>query len=210
MLNHALQAERRSLVQAVRMARSIVSLIGLRDQYTASHCGRVETYSRTIAKKLQLSDDEIETIGFAASLHDLGKVAIPDHILLKPGELTEEEFAWIQQYPVWGWTTLHEFDEFDQAALLVLHQHERVDGRGYPRGLRGKQIPLGSRIINVADSYDAMRTTRPYRKGLSEGEALAELMRCAGTQFDPEVVEAFVCTVLFPPALPDEPPAIPA
>jgi HD-GYP domain-containing protein (c-di-GMP phosphodiesterase class II) len=117
-------------------------------------------------KKLRLSEGETETIGFAASLHDLGKVAIPDHILLKPGELTEEEFGWIQQYPVWGWTTLQEVDGLNQAALLILHHHERVDGRGYPKGLRGKQIPLGSRIINVADSYDAITTARAYR-GLS-------------------------------------------
>jgi HD-GYP domain-containing protein (c-di-GMP phosphodiesterase class II) len=176
--------------QIAAMARALVSLIGLRDHYTGSHCARVAMYVRQIAAQLELPDEEKETIEFAASVHDIGKAGISDDILLKPDKLTEEELAWVQKYPEWGWMTLHQFDGFQNAALLVLHQHERIDGGGYPRGLRGDDIPLGSRIIAVADSYDALTVNRPYRKALTQTAALDELMRCSGTQFDPEIVNA--------------------
>jgi HD-GYP domain-containing protein (c-di-GMP phosphodiesterase class II) len=177
--------------QAFAMARSLISLIGFRDQYTSSHSARVANYVRTIAMQLGLSDEEIQTAVFAASVPDIGKIGVPDHILLKPGKLSEEEFAWIQKYPEWGWMSLRHLDGFQQAALLVLHQHERVDGSGYPNKLKGEEIPLGSRIITVADSFDALTTDRPYRRALSHAEALAELIRCSVSQFDPEVVNAF-------------------
>jgi len=173
------------------MARSLISLIGFRDQYTSSHSARVANYVRAIATQLGLSDEETETAVFAASVHDIGKIGVPDHILLKPGKLSEEEFAWIQKYPEWGWMSLRHLDGFQQAALLVLHQHERVDGSGYPNKLTGEEIPLGSRMITVADSFDALTTDRPYRRALSHAEALGELIRCSGSQFDPEVVNAF-------------------
>jgi HD-GYP domain-containing protein (c-di-GMP phosphodiesterase class II) len=131
----------------------------------------------------------------AASLHDIGKAGISDQVLLKPGKLTPEELAWIQKYPEWGWMTLSQVEGFQKAALLVLHQHEKIDGSGYPKGLRGEEIPLGSRIIAVAESFDALTTDRPYRNALSRKAALEELMRCSGTQFDPEVVNAFLTTL---------------
>ncbi|HEX9248272.1 MAG TPA: HD-GYP domain-containing protein [Gemmatimonadaceae bacterium] len=185
------QSPGRITQQTSDMARSLISLIGFRDQYTSSHSARVANYVRAIATQLGLSDEETETAVFAASVHDIGKIGIPDHILLKPGKLSEEEFAWIQKYPEWGWMTLRHLDGFQQAALLVLHQHERVDGSGYPNKLRGEEIPLGSRIITVADSFDALTTDRPYHRAFSHAEALAELIRCSGSQFDPEVVNAF-------------------
>jgi len=185
------QSPGRITQQTSDMARSLISLIGFRDQYTSSHSARVANYVRAIATQLGLSDEETETTVFAASVHDIGKIGIPDHILLKPGKLSEEEFAWIQKYPEWGWMTLRHLDGFQQAALLVLHQHERVDGSGYPNKLRGEEIPLGSRIITVADSFDALTTDRPYHRAFSHAEALAELIRCSGSQFDPEVVNAF-------------------
>jgi len=177
--------------QAAALARLLVSLIGFRDQYTSSHSARVANYVRQITTQLRLSDEETKTAVFAASLHDIGKLGVPDHILLKPSKLSDDEFAWIQKYPEWGWNTLRQVDGFEQAALLILHQHERVDGSGYPNKLRGEEIPLGSRIIAVADSYDALTTDRPYRSALSRTAALAELIWCSGTQFDAEVVNAF-------------------
>ena len=185
------QSPGRITQQTSDMARSLISLIGFRDQYTSSHSARVANYVRAIATQLGLSDEETETAVFAASVHDIGKIGVPDHILLKPGKLSEEEFAWIQKYPEWGWMSLRHLDGFQQAALLVLHQHERVDGSGYPNKLRGEEIPLGSRIITVADSFDALTTDRPYHRAFSHAEALAELIRCSGSQFDPEVVNAF-------------------
>lgn len=177
--------------QTLAMATSLVSLIDLRDRYTGGHSQRVAKYVRRIGVQMGLPDDETETIVFAASLHDIGKIGVPDHILLKPGRLDEEEFGWIRKHPEWGWMAVRNVKGFHDAALLVLHHHERLDGRGYPSRLRGNEIPLGSRLIAVADSYDALTTDRPYRKARSHEEALAELQRCTVTQFDADVVNAF-------------------
>jgi HD-GYP domain-containing protein (c-di-GMP phosphodiesterase class II) len=185
------QAQEDFLQQAIAMARSLISLVGFRDQYTTSHSARVANYACAIAEELGLGDDERETTVSAAWLHDIGKIGVPDHILLKPGKLNEEELAWIQKYPEWGWMTLRHLERFQEAALLVLHHHERVDGLGYPHGMRGEEIPLGARIITVADSFDALTTNRPYRSAVSHPAAVAELVRCSGAQFDPEVVNAF-------------------
>ena len=181
--------------QILAMAKALVSLIGLRDHYTASHSARVATHVRKIATQLGLPDVETETAVFAASLHDIGKAGISDHILLKPDKLSQEELAWIHKYPEWGWMTLCHVEEFQKAALLVLHQKESIDGSGYPKGLSGEEIPLGSRIISVADSFDALTSNRPYRTALTRQAALNELMRSSGTQYDPEVVHAFLMTL---------------
>jgi HD-GYP domain-containing protein (c-di-GMP phosphodiesterase class II) len=182
--------------QILAMAKTLVSMIGFRDHYTASHSARVARYVRNIATQLVLPDTETETLVSAASLHDIGKAGISDQILLKPGKLTTEELAWMQKYPEWGWMTLSQVEGFQRAALLVLHQREKIDGSGYPKGLRGEEIPLGSRIISVADCFDALTSDRPYRNALSREAALEELMRCSGTQFDPEVVNAFLTTLM--------------
>ena len=182
--------------QILAMAKTLVSMIGFRDHYTASHSARVARYVRNIATQLVLPDTETETLVSAASLHDIGKAGISDQILLKPGKLTAEELVWMQKYPEWGWMTLSQVEGFQRAALLVLHQREKIDGSGYPKGLRGEEIPLGSRIISVADCFDALTSDRPYRNALSREAALEELMRCSGTQFDPEVVNAFLTTLM--------------
>lgn len=189
------QLEEQFQQQTLAMATSLVSLIDLRDRYTGGHSQRVAKYVRSISVQMALPDDETERIVFAASLHDIGKIGVPDHILLKPGKLDEDEFSWIRQHPEWGWMAIRNVSGFQEAALLILHHHERLDGRGYPSRLRGAEIPLGARLIAVADSYDALTTNRPYRNALSHSEALAELQRCAGTQFDLQVVNAF-CAVL--------------
>jgi HD-GYP domain-containing protein (c-di-GMP phosphodiesterase class II) len=177
--------------QTLAMATTLVSLIDLRDRYTGGHSSRVAGYVRKIAVQMCLPDDEIEMAVFAASLHDIGRIGVPDQILLKPESLTNEEFAWIRKHPEWGWTAIRNVNGFQEAALLILHHHERLDGDGYPGRLKETEIPLGSRLITVADSYDALTTDRPYRAALRQHEALAELQRCSGTQFDPQVVNAF-------------------
>jgi HD-GYP domain-containing protein (c-di-GMP phosphodiesterase class II) len=177
--------------QTLAMATSLVSLIDLRDRYTGGHSQRVAKYVRSIAMHMGLTDEETEKVVFAASLHDIGKIGVPDHILLKPGSLTDEEFGWIKKHPEWGWMAVRNVNGFQDAALLILHHHERLDGRGYPSGLCGVEIPLGSRIIAVADSYDALTTNRPYRTARTRIEAINELVRCRDIQFDSEVVEAF-------------------
>jgi len=189
------QLEEEYRQQTLAMATSLVSLIDLRDRYTGGHSQRVARYVRAIALQMGLPDELTDTAIFAASLHDIGKIGVPDHVLLKAGRLDDDEFNWIRKHPEWGWIALRNVNGFEQAALLVLHHHERLDGAGYPSGLRGTEIPLGSRIIAVADSYDALTTNRPYRTARTREEALAELQRCVGTQFDPEVVSAFRATV---------------
>ena len=191
------ELEDRGRRQTIAMAVTLVSLIDLRDRYTGSHSSRVANYSRDIAMQLGLSDTETDSIVLAASLHDIGKIGVPDHVLLKPGKLTDEEFDWIKRHPEYGWMALRNVEGFEQESLMVLHHHERLDGRGYPAGLRGSEIPLGARIIAVADSFDALTTDRPYRPGRGQLAALQEIKRCAGTQFDPAVVDAFVRSMPF-------------
>ncbi len=185
------ELEDRSRRQTIDMACTLVSLIDLRDHYTGSHSSRVARYCRDISVRLGLPEFEIESVVLAASLHDIGKIGVPDHILLKPGKLDDSEFDWIKKHPEYGWMALRNVEGFEQESLMVLHHHERMDGGGYPGGLRGPEIPLGSRIIAVADSFDALTTDRPYRAARSHPLALREIIRCSGPQFDPSVVVAF-------------------
>jgi HD-GYP domain-containing protein (c-di-GMP phosphodiesterase class II) len=143
-----------------------------------------------IAQRLGLDESQIELTRLAASLHDLGKLAIPEEILRKPSELNESERLVLQRHPQIGYRMLESLG-VEPIAEWVLHHHERWDGDGYPDRLRGDEIPLGARIIFVADAYDAMTSERVYRKPLSPREALEELERCAGSQFDPAIVSAF-------------------
>jgi HD-GYP domain-containing protein (c-di-GMP phosphodiesterase class II) len=189
------QLEHQFQQQTLAMATALVSLIDLRDRYTGGHSARVADYVRKTAMQMCLPYEQTETIVFAASLHDIGKIGVPDHILLKPGSLSDEEFGWIRKHPVWGWTAVRNVNGFNEAALLILHHHERLDGNGYPGRLKGAEIPLGSRLMAVADSFDALTTDRPYRNARTRLEALAELHRCAGRQFDLQVVNAF-CAAL--------------
>lgn len=185
------QLEENFRQQTLAMACSLISLIDLRDRYTGGHSARVANYVRATAVQMGLPENETENIVLAASLHDIGKIGVPDHVLLKPCKLTEDEFDWIRKHPEWGWLAVRNVDGFHYASLLLLHHHERLDGNGYPGRLKGSEIPLGSRLITVADSYDALTTDRPYRKARTPQEAIQELRRCAGAQFDPAVVNAF-------------------
>ena len=181
--------------QTLAMACSLISLIDLRDRYTGGHSARVANYVGGIAVQMGLPEDEAENMVLAASLHDIGKIGVPDHVLLKPGRLTDEEFDWIRKHPEWGWMAVRNVEGLHDAALLLLHHHERLDGNGYPGRLKGVEIPLGSRLIAVADTFDALTTNRPYRPGRNVDEAGFEIRRCIGTQFDPDVVNAFCASL---------------
>jgi HD-GYP domain-containing protein (c-di-GMP phosphodiesterase class II) len=156
------------------------------------HLDDVAHRSTEIARRLEMSDEEVERVRQAAELHDVGKIAIPDAILSKPGPLDDEERQFIERHTIVGERIVGAAPALAQVAPLVRFTHEHFDGKGYPDGLVGEAIPLGARIVGVCDAFDAMVCPRPYRPGVkTQDEALAELRRCAGTQFDPRVVEAF-------------------
>ncbi len=176
----------------VSTLKSLIISIEARDSYTKKHSERVTNYSLQIAKVLGLSDEDIDVIKFGGYLHDIGKIGVKDTVLLKPGKLTDEEFEEIKLHSVIGDNILKPIKFFPKERELIRHHHERYDGRGYPDGLGGEEIPLTARILAVADTYDAMTSTRPYRKALDHSVAIEELIRCSGKQFDPKVVEAFL------------------
>jgi diguanylate cyclase (GGDEF)-like protein/putative nucleotidyltransferase with HDIG domain len=173
-----------------RAAASLAKAVDARDTYTGSHSERVSELAAKVATRLGLGVEQVELTRLAGSLHDLGKLAIPEEILRKPGTLTDSERLVLERHPQIGFRMLDSLG-VDPVADLVLHHHERWDGAGYPDGLRGDRIPLGARIIFVTDAYDAMTSDRIYRPKRSSPAALAELERCAGTQFDPGIVAAF-------------------
>jgi diguanylate cyclase (GGDEF)-like protein len=173
-----------------RAAASLAQAVDARDAYTGSHSERVSELAARIATRIGAPAGQVELTRLAGSLHDLGKLAIPEEILRKPGSLTESERLVLERHPQIGFRMLESLG-VDPVADWVLHHHERWDGTGYPEGLEGDEIPLGARIIFVADAFDAMTSDRVYRARLSTDDALAELSRCAGTQFDPEIVSAF-------------------
>jgi diguanylate cyclase (GGDEF)-like protein len=173
----------------VRAAASLARAVDARDAYTGSHSQRVAQLAVRLAARLGLSHEELELTQLAASLHDVGKLALPEDLLRKPAPLSEPEWAALQQHAQIGSRMLESLG-VDPVAEWVLHHHERWDGTGYPDRLAGTEIPVGARIIFVADAYDAMTSDRLYRARCSDAEAVAEIVRCAGTQFDPSVVEA--------------------
>ncbi len=172
-----------------RAAASLARAVDARDVYTGSHSQRVAKLAAGVARRLRLPEEDVELTRLAASLHDLGKLAIPEEILRKPGPLTEPERMVLERHPQIGFRMLESLG-IDPVADWVLHHHERWDGTGYPDGLPGERIPLGARIIFVADAYDAMTSERVYRRQVAPEQAIAELRRCAGSQFDPVIVDA--------------------
>ena len=175
----------------LRAAASLAHAVDARDAYTGSHSYMVGELAARVAKKMGLETEQVELARLAGSLHDLGKLAIPEEILRKPGPLNEAERLVLERHPQIGFRMLDSLG-IEPVASWVLHHHERWDGDGYPDRLGEDAIPLGSRILFVADAYDAMTTDRVYRSKLSHDRAIAELERCAGTQFDPEVVAALL------------------
>jgi diguanylate cyclase (GGDEF)-like protein len=174
-----------------RAAESLAKAVDARDAYTGSHSQRVGDYSARIARRLGANEQAVELTRLAGNLHDLGKLAIPEELLRKPEMLNDAERLVLERHPQIGHQMLESLG-VEPVAEWVLHHHERWDGAGYPNNLAGDQIPLEARIIFVADAFDAMTSERAYHERLSQQEALAELERCAGSQFDPAVVEALM------------------
>jgi putative nucleotidyltransferase with HDIG domain len=172
--------------------RALVQVIDERDHHTLDHSERVSQYAQSIAEALGLSQEEIEVIAPAALLHDLGKVGMADDVLFSTSSLNPAERAHAQKHAEVGAMLLSKFPLFGKGTLLVRYHHERFDGKGYPEGLKGEDIPLGARIISVADAFQAMTEERTYRRALSQEDAIAQLTHGSGTQFDPRVVEAFI------------------
>jgi HD-GYP domain-containing protein (c-di-GMP phosphodiesterase class II) len=172
--------------------KALAGSIDAKDPYTQGHTHRVMEYALLGAKVLALLPEELEVIEYGAILHDTGKIGIPESILHKPGRLTPEEWEIMRQHPIIGTNIIKDIPFLKGANPLVLYHHERYDGSGYPNGVITKDLPIGARLIAVADSYDAMTSDRPYRKALDTDKALTELLKCAGTQFCPIAVEAIV------------------
>ena len=172
--------------------KSLVSAIDAKDDYTHRHSQRVARYSVAIAAEMGLSPKDQEDMQLAALLHDVGKIGTPEDILLKPGTLTKEEWHEMKKHPLHSVQILEQIKPFKKIVQWVRHEHERFDGKGYPDGIKGEEIPMPSRIIAVADAYDAMTSDRHYRKRMSEGEALERIRQASGTQFDPQMVKAFL------------------
>ena len=172
--------------------RTILHALDLKDHYTYGHSLRVAFYSLLTGQEMGLSPNELYDLEIAALFHDIGKIGVPDSILLKPARLDDKEFEIMKGHPEKSAEILEEFVAFVPAALYARHHHERYDGRGYPDQLKGDKIPLFSRILLVTDTFDAMTSTRPYRKGLALEIAFSELREFAGSQFDPKIVDFFI------------------
>ena len=171
---------------------AIATALDLRDHETNNHARRVTFLAMAIARRLNMSDSDLANFEKGALLHDVGKIGVPDGYLRKPGPLTAAEWAEMKRHPEYGYRVLARIPFLADALPVILHHHERYDGRGYPGGLAGKDIPLAARIFAAADTYDAITSDRPYRAGSPTSAAVAEITACSGTQFDPAVVRAFV------------------
>jgi response regulator RpfG family c-di-GMP phosphodiesterase len=173
------------------LLEGMVAALDYRDTETQWHSRRVAQYARRLAVELGLAEQDLLTVEMGSLLHDIGKIGVRDSVLLKPGPLSPEEWGEMREHPGIGHRLLRGIDYLKDAGVIVLHHQERWDGKGYPSGLKGPEIAIGARIFAVVDTLDAIRSDRPYRQGRPFDVALAEIRRCAGTQFDPEVVEAF-------------------
>ena len=176
----------------IRSIDSLIKALEAKDFYTRGHSQRVTRFSVAVGRGLAWPADRIEVLQRAAILHDLGKIGVRESVLNKPGKLTYEEFGEVARHPEVATQILSPIPFFQDVLPSILHHHERFDGRGYPKRIGGTDIPLESRIMSVADTYDAMTSTRAYRPALSGEEATAEIRRCSGSQFDPEIVPVFL------------------
>jgi len=178
--------------QYLNMFKSFVKFIDAKDTYTGLHSSNVSEYVQLIVEQLDISEDEKKDIVIAANLHDIGKIGVPEMILNKAGRLTEEEFTKMREHPVIGETLIGEIEGYERISEIIRHHHERVDGNGYPDKLKSSQIPLGSKIVAVADAFDAITTDRIYQKCRSVEEGLTILIEEKGRQFDEVIVDIFI------------------
>jgi HD-GYP domain-containing protein (c-di-GMP phosphodiesterase class II) len=174
------------------LLHSLVSAVDAKDAYTCGHSERVALLSRLLAQEANFGDTFVDRVYMAGLLHDVGKIGVPETVLQKTGKLSPEEFEQIKKHPEIGARILGDIKQLADILPGVLHHHERFDGKGYPHGLAGQNIPLMGRIICVADCFDAMTSSRTYRKAMPLEVAMTELRRCAGTQFDPDLTDAFL------------------
>jgi len=174
------------------LLQGFVASLDARDSGTQWHSQRVARYARRLASQLGVTDPELTVIERGALLHDIGKIGVPDQILLKEGPLSSDEWRKMREHVQVGWALLQKVDYLRIASSVVLHHHERWDGKGYPGGISGDQIVIGARVFQVVDAYDAMTTDRPYRLRVSHDQACQRLAEVSGTQFDPAVVSAFL------------------
>src|ERR1700739_1955485 len=186
------QGEQQASALRTSVICALNQLLDLKDLNTGVHSTRLAEWGMRVGQELGLGEAELQSLQVAALLHDLGKVGIPDSILRKPSRLDAEEYALMKKHPEYGWAVLRMVPGFERAALDILHHHENFDGKGYPAGLKDTEIPVVSRIVSVIDAFDAMVSSRPYRKGLPFEEAVRRLILASGTQFDPVVVQCFL------------------
>ncbi len=195
--NHNLKVRTDDLVDRQRilllaMVKSLVSTIEAKDNYTKDHSLRVSRYSMALARKMGFADHELKDLELAALLHDVGKIAVPEEILHNTCKLTDSEFAQIKNHPVNGALIIKPITEFNNVASIIIAHHEHYNGKGYPNALYKDDIPIGARVMAIADAYDAMTSERPYRTALSHNFTLKEIVRCSGSQFDPGIVDIFL------------------
>lgn len=188
--NRAAEEEMTALRSAI--VCSLNQLLDLKDLNTGIHSTRLAEWALHVGGELGLDEVALADLEIAALLHDIGKIGIPDAILNKPARLSAEEYELMKKHPEYGWIVLRQVPGFERASLLILHHHESFDGKGYPAGLKGEEIPIGSRVVSVIDSFDAMVSSRPYRQGLPFEEAARRLTEASGTQFDPSVLRCFL------------------
>jgi putative two-component system response regulator len=192
---HSALRLRRALVgmeAAQTIVAALANAVEAKDRPTEQHCERLAVLAARLGRRLQLSDAELDAVTYGALLHDIGKIGVPDHILGKPGPLSEEEWSLVRRHPEIGERICAPLQSFAAFGPIIRHHHERWDGAGYPDGLRGETIPLGARIVGIVDAFDAITHDRPYRPARPLDAAIEELRREAGRQVDPEIVREFL------------------
>lgn len=171
---------------------SLAAALDLKDTYTSGHSTRVGNMSHDLGKCLGISDDDLQMIHIAAHLHDIGKIGVPDNILNKNGKLNSSEWELMKQHSEMGYNILKKADSLKEISHIVLYHHERWNGSGYPKGLTKTEIPIGSRMIAICDSIDAMRSTRSYRNAISEDECYNEILKNKGLMYDPQITDCII------------------